>query len=196
MSDSLQPYGLLIARLLSPWDSSGKKTGVGCHALLQGIFLTQGSKLCLLLSQWGRPSQQVQSHEAGMEEAVRDKKAGSCSLCKYITILTLHYSCNSCVSDSRCLVKLLSHVRLCNPMDGSLPGSSIHGIFQARVLEWGAIALSVGLGTLLYGEPGKNKMVVHRQTSTSYLLQSVYKTQDICKRFTHFIKFNSGQNPI
>ena len=30
-----------------------------------------------------------------------------------------------------------------NPMDCSLPGSSIHGIFQARVLEWGAIAFSV-----------------------------------------------------
>ena len=29
-----------------------------------------------------------------------------------------------------------------NPMDGSLPGSSVHGIFQARVLEWGAIAFS------------------------------------------------------
>ena len=29
---------------------------------------------------------------------------------------------------------------LCDPMDCSLPGSSIHGIFQARVLEWGAIA--------------------------------------------------------
>ena len=29
---------------------------------------------------------------------------------------------------------------LCDPMDWSLPGSSIHGIFQARVLEWGAIA--------------------------------------------------------
>ena len=29
---------------------------------------------------------------------------------------------------------------LSNPMDCSLPGSSIHGIFQARVLEWGAIA--------------------------------------------------------
>ena len=28
---------------------------------------------------------------------------------------------------------------LCDPMDCSLPGSSIHGIFQARVLEWGAI---------------------------------------------------------
>ena len=29
-----------------------------------------------------------------------------------------------------------------NPMDRSLPGSSIHGIFQARVLEWGALAFS------------------------------------------------------
>ena len=31
---------------------------------------------------------------------------------------------------------------LCNPMDCSLPGSSIHGIFQARELEWSAIAFS------------------------------------------------------
>jgi len=31
---------------------------------------------------------------------------------------------------------------LLDPMDCSLPGSSIHGIFQARVLEWGAIAFS------------------------------------------------------
>ena len=30
----------------------------------------------------------------------------------------------------------------CDPMDCSLPVSSIHGIFQARVLEWGAIAFS------------------------------------------------------
>ena len=33
-----------------------------------------------------------------------------------------------------------------DPMDCSLPGSSVHGIFQARVLEWGAIALSVYSG--------------------------------------------------
>ena len=32
---------------------------------------------------------------------------------------------------------------LCDPMDCSPPGSSTHGIFQARVLEWGAIAFSV-----------------------------------------------------
>ena len=31
---------------------------------------------------------------------------------------------------------------LCDPIDGSPPGSSIYGIFQARVLEWGAIAFS------------------------------------------------------
>ena len=31
---------------------------------------------------------------------------------------------------------------LCDSIDGSPPGSSVHGIFQARVLEWGAIAFS------------------------------------------------------
>ena len=39
---------------------------------------------------------------------------------------------------------------LCDPMDCSLPGSSIHGVFQARVLEWCAIAFSDDqLGSLL-----------------------------------------------
>ena len=36
-----------------------------------------------------------------------------------------------------------SCLTLIDPMDCSLPGSSVHGIFQARVLEWGAIAFSV-----------------------------------------------------
>ena len=48
MSDSARPRGLQPARLLCPWDSPGKNTGVGCHALLQGIFLTQGSNPHLL----------------------------------------------------------------------------------------------------------------------------------------------------
>ena len=34
---------------------------------------------------------------------------------------------------------------LFDPMDRSLPGSSVHGIFQARVLEWGATAFSEGV---------------------------------------------------
>ena len=40
----LQP----MDRLLCPWDSPGKNTGVGCRALLQGIFSTQGLNPCLL----------------------------------------------------------------------------------------------------------------------------------------------------
>ena len=36
----------------------------------------------------------------------------------------------------------LSCVQLCDPVDCSLPGSSIHGIFQARILEWVAISFS------------------------------------------------------
>ena len=43
-----------------------------------------------------------------------------------------------------------SCLTLSDPMDCSLPGSSIHGIFQARVLEWGAIALSIPLSTFTY----------------------------------------------
>ena len=35
-----------------------------------------------------------------------------------------------------------SYLTLSDPMDCSLPGSSVHGIFQVRVLEWGAIAFS------------------------------------------------------
>ena len=45
---TLLPYRPWPARLLCPWDSPGKNTGVGFHALLQGIFLTYGSNLSLL----------------------------------------------------------------------------------------------------------------------------------------------------
>ena len=45
------------------------------------------------------------------------------------------------------LVKVLvtqTCLTLCDPMDCSLPGSSVHGIFQARILEWVAIPFSRG----------------------------------------------------
>ena len=48
MSNYLRPYGLQPAKLLCPWDFPGKNTGVGCHDLLQGIFLTQGLNSHLL----------------------------------------------------------------------------------------------------------------------------------------------------
>ena len=60
----LQPHGLQPTRFLCPWDFLGKKTGVGCHVFIQGIFPIQGSNLyllhkqadSLLLSHQGSPS--------------------------------------------------------------------------------------------------------------------------------------------
>ena len=82
MSDSVRPQRGPPTKLLCPWDSPGKNTGVGCHFLL--------------------PCMKVKSESEVTQ---------SCP--------TLSY-----------------------PMDCSLPGSSIHGIFQARVLECVAKAFS------------------------------------------------------
>ena len=87
MSDSVRPQRRQPTRLLCPWDSPGKNSGVGCHFLLQCMKVKSESEV-----------------------------TQSC--------LTL--------SDS---------------MDCSLPGSSVHGIFQARVLEW---VIMVDLLPLLY----------------------------------------------
>ena len=82
MSDSVRPHRRQPTRLLCPWDSPGKNTGVGCHFLLQCMNVKSESKVA--------------------------------QLCPTLSDL----------------------------LDCSPPGSSIHGIFQARVLEWGAIAFS------------------------------------------------------
>ena len=47
LCDPMQP-----TRLLCPWNSPGKNTGVGCHSLLQGIFPTQGLNLGFLHCTW------------------------------------------------------------------------------------------------------------------------------------------------
>ena len=53
-----------------------------------------------------------------------------------------------------------SYPTLSDTMDCSLPGSSIHGIFQARVLEWGAIAFSIDShGNLLYLSRSSNPVL-------------------------------------
>ena len=87
MSNSVRPHGLQPTRLLRPWDSPGKNTGVGCH-FLQCMKVESESKIT-----------------------------------------------QSCLT-------------LSDPMDCSLPGSSIHGIFRATVLEWGAIAFSIQIATI------------------------------------------------
>ena len=54
-----------------------------------------------------------------------------------------------------------------DPMDCSLPGSSVHGIFQARVLEWGAIAFS-----LVYYSNTKNTIYCSSEIQISDELDS------------------------
>ena len=82
VSDSVRPHRRQPNRLLCPWDSPGKNTGVDCHFLLQCMKVKSESEVTL-----------------------------------------------SCPT-------------LCDPMDCSPPGSSGHGILQARGLEWGAISFS------------------------------------------------------
>ena len=63
-----------------------------------------------------------------------------------ITKLFSHYSNNTKSPQSpkerKEKVKSLSSPTLCDPMNCNLPGSFVHGIFQARVLEWVATALT------------------------------------------------------
>ena len=87
VTDSVRPHRRQSTRLLRPWDSPGKNTGVGCHFLLQCMKVKSESEVA-----------------------------------------------QSCLTPS-------------DPMDCSLPGSSVYGIFQARVLEWGAISFSMIHGT-------------------------------------------------
>ena len=63
------------------------------------------------------------------------------TLNKYIMALLLHS-----MLSNMCAQLLQSCPALCSPMDCSLPGSSVHGILQARILEWVAIALLPGNG--------------------------------------------------
>ena len=65
---------------------------------------------------------------------------------------------------------------LCDPMDCSPPGSSIHGIFQARVLEWGTIAFSCSLNCFIKNpdlkenEPSSKFRYVPCSSVLSYVL--------------------------
>ena len=100
---------------------------MGCHALLQGIFLTQGSNLSLLCLLHCGQILYWATREAHVHVYVH------LYVCVYIHVFVYIYERE--VTQS-CLT-------LSDPMDCSLLGSSVHGIFQARVLDWGAIDFSI-----------------------------------------------------
>ena len=77
MADSVRPHRWPPTRLPHPWDSPGKNTGVGCHFLLQGIFLTQGLNPCLL---WYRQILYRLSHQESPETPPSSRAEGLLSL--------------------------------------------------------------------------------------------------------------------
>ena len=100
---------------------------MGCHALLQGIFLTQGSLTSPALagrffttSTTWEVWENIYAHRKGLILSRKYYKAAAAAAAK---------SLQSCLT-------------LCDPIDGSPPGSSVHGILQARTLEWVAISSS------------------------------------------------------
>ena len=76
VSDSLRPHGFQPTRRLCPWDFPHKGTGVGCHCLLQGIFLTHelnpGLPHC-------RQMLYPLSHQGS---PLKDKAWGKCLICR------------------------------------------------------------------------------------------------------------------
>ena len=76
---------------------------------------------------------------------------------------------------------------LSDPIDCSLPGSSVHGIFQARVLEWGAIAFSdhtIQDGVILQLDKGNSRFVFreagHLASTIMSVVQSANQMWSLC----------------
>ena len=95
-----------------PWDFPGKNTGVGCCFLLQGIFPTQG---------WNPGHQQCRQTPYNLSHQRSH--------------MYIYLCIRMCSVTQLCLI-------LCDSMDCSPPVSSVHGILQARILEWLAMPSS------------------------------------------------------
>ena len=139
VSDSLQPHG-------HPWNSPGQNNAVDSLSLLQDLP-NPGIE-------HRSPTLQADSLPAELPGKPKKTGVGRLSLLQLIfptqesnqgplhcrqILYQLKYQGSPRFS---IVCHLFSHVRLCDPMDCSPPGSSIHGILQATVLEWDAIAFS------------------------------------------------------
>ena len=155
MSDFVRPHRRQPTRLPRPWDSPGKNTGVGCHFLLQCRKVKSESEVaqsCPTLRdpmdysppgssvhgifqarvlEWGVVAFSDSSTTNNKIQPVEWFQYARHSF-KYFTYHIFTYACEV----------VQSCPTLCNPMDCSLPGSSVHGILQARPLEWVAISFS------------------------------------------------------
>ena len=106
-----------VARQPPPsMEFSRQDYAVGCHSLLQGLFLTQEPNL-------GLPHCRHILYHLSHQGSLCSSKLG--------------HKCGGGLVSKSCPT-------LCNPTDCSPPGSSVHRILQARILEWVAISFSRG----------------------------------------------------
>ena len=160
MSDSVQPHRRQPTRLLCPWDSPGKNTGVGCHFLLQCMKVKSESEApqsCLTLSDpmdCSPPGPSIHGiYQARILEWVaypfsrgssqfRNQTGVSCTAGRFFTHSVIREACIPHAAAAAAARLLQSCPTLCDPTDGSPPGSPNPGILQARTLEWVAISFS------------------------------------------------------
>ena len=116
VSDSLRPHGLEPVRFLCPCDFLGRNTRVVPFSSLGNL------------------------PDLGIQPESPEAK-GSNPHCRWFLYPLSH---RGSLRNDLCMraKSLQSCPTLCNPMDYSPPGSSVHGIFQARILEWVAMPFS------------------------------------------------------
>ena len=142
VSNCLWPHGLWPARLLCPWAFPGKNTGVGCQSLLQGIFPTQGLNPGLLNCRQTLPSTIWATREdcLGSYNGILYSSENNYSYLHQHGWMWKNLTLNKIKPAAA--KSLQSCPTLCDPIDGSPPGSPVPGILQARTLEWVAISFS------------------------------------------------------
>ena len=121
----MRPHRRQPTGLRHPWDSPGKNTGGGCHFLLQCVKVKLVSCVRLFVTPW------TAAHQASLSMEFYRQEYWSGLPFTYPFVASVQFSsvAQSCPT-------------LRDSTDCSLPGSSVRGIFQVRVLEWGAIAFS------------------------------------------------------
>ena len=118
VSDPQRPHGLQPTRLLCPWESPGKRTGVGCHCLLQQTHSWYRAFALIISSSWNEFCWFSHSlHLIIIKVTTQTSSQG--------VELLIQCSCSCCLVAKSCLT-------LYDPMECSPPGSSIHGIFPGK----------------------------------------------------------------
>ena len=155
MSDSVQPHRRQFTRLLCPWDSPGKNTGVGCHFFLHCMKVKSESEVAQSCLTPPDPMDCSLASPLSMEFSRQEYWSGF----PFPSPGNLPESgiepgspaleADALTSEppgkphaAAAAKSLQSCLTLCNPIDSSSPGSSVPGILQARILEWVAISFS------------------------------------------------------